>query len=1035
MRSLGLIVCLAVLLPVAGFAQSALNLTPSRVVGQPAVNFRSASPNLVEGREVLNPWAVTVDRTSNPAILYVSDTGNNRVLAWRNFAALQNGAPADFVLGQVDKISTQAGGPGTNRTGGLSAPGAIAVDREGNLYVADTGNNRVLRFRRPGQSTDEVQFPDFIIGQATLTTDTANFGGVPTAKTLALSTASTASRNGLAFDGQGNLWVTDSLNNRVLRFPAAALTAGVNQPDADMVLGQPDFSTVIAAPTSAPAGETPAILNKSALRTPAGVAVDSDGRVYVADALGRVLVYAAPVTSSRDAVRVLGVAAQQPGQLPPYDYLLQAPQGLFTIGNRLGVVDAAFHRVAIYDPFTQWPAETAELPSPPIRTAIGQISTTEIRPNRGLPEPNETTLNSPLGAWYSGSELIVADTGNQRVLVFPTATTGVGATRVFGQTNFTFNAPNLIEGKEMFVFSGFSTFPALTTGIGEGGGIAIDSASNPPRMYVADTYNNRILGYKDARLVRPGDRADIVIGQTDLNRNLINSPSNNSNALSNTGLSRPTGVAVDSNGNLWVADSGNGRVVRFPAPFAQTIPAGERQRADLVLGQTGFNQKITDPTSRTMAYPYGLAFTVDGHLLVSDAIHSRILFFRLPANGQFVSGQAAERVIGQADFFSAGAGSGARRLSSPRHISTDTDDRLYVADAGNNRVLVYDRITVVENDPSPAFALTGVNAPEGVFVSKQTGEIWVANTRGNAATRFPIYQRLAISTAADYNIPSSAPLALTQDAFGNLYVVEGSNRVAIFYNALRHQVAGNYVERALSPGAIGILYPAGAGFQFAGNAQSFNELPNPVPLPRTLNDLQVLVNDQPAPLYYVAPFQINFLVPMNAPTSGDAEIQVVRQSTGQVIAVGRLPFDRVSPALFVADGQADGPLAALNEDNSVNSAANPIPVGQVIQLFGTGQGIVPNAPPDGTPPTGPISTQERPRIVMGSDFVPDENILYSGLAPGLVGVWQLNVRVPANVAPNAAVDVVVQLRSVNSNTPPAGFPRPRLRTTISVRAQ
>ncbi|HYO81767.1 MAG TPA: hypothetical protein VES20_10220, partial [Bryobacteraceae bacterium] len=87
---------------VCAFAQSTLNLTPSRVVGHPALTFRSASPNLVEGRELLNPWAVAVDRTSNPPAIYVSDTGNNRVLGWRNLTALQNGAKADFVIGQVD---------------------------------------------------------------------------------------------------------------------------------------------------------------------------------------------------------------------------------------------------------------------------------------------------------------------------------------------------------------------------------------------------------------------------------------------------------------------------------------------------------------------------------------------------------------------------------------------------------------------------------------------------------------------------------------------------------------------------------------------------------------------------------------------------------------------------------------------------------------------------------------------------------------------------------------------------------------------
>src|SRR5262249_41567108 len=148
----------------------------------------------------------------------------------------------------------------------------------------------------------------------------------------------------------------------------------------------------------------------------------------------------------------------------------------------------------------------------------------------------------------------------------------------------------------------------------DGAGIAIDKTSSPPHLYVADTYNNRILGFRDVRNVRPGDRADVVIGQRDFQRALINDPTNDPNQVTDSGLYLPAGLAIDGGGNLYVADSGNGRVLRFQRPFDQPGPI----RPDLVLGQTSFFTKITDATSRTMSRPYGLAFSNDGNLLVSD---------------------------------------------------------------------------------------------------------------------------------------------------------------------------------------------------------------------------------------------------------------------------------------------------------------------------------------------------------------------------------------------------------------------------------
>jgi uncharacterized protein (TIGR03437 family) len=219
------------------------------------------------------------------------------------------------------------------------------------------------------------------------------------------------------------------------------------------------------------------------------------------------------------------------------------------------------------------------------------------------------------------------------------------------------------------------------------------------------------------------------------------------------------------------------------------------------------------------------------------------------------------------------------------------------------------------------------------------------------------------------------------------------------------------------------------GATFGEETKVFTDVAFP-PMTRTLGDVQVLVADQPAPLHYVSPRQINAFIPMGSPTTGTVEVQVVRVSTGQILASYPVQMGVASPGLFTANSSGTGPLAALNEDNSLNTAGNPIARGQVIQLFGTGQGFVPGAPPDGEPASGLVPTDVRPRVIIGTDFVADSDIQYSGLAPGLVGLWQINVRIPERVAPAAAVVVVVVQRDVPSNNPeiPA-----QIRTTIAVK--
>ncbi|NDJ15607.1 MAG: hypothetical protein EBY17_31295, partial [Acidobacteriia bacterium] len=168
---------ISAVLSAAAFAQVSpdINPFPSRGFGQAKLSLdpqQTISPNLLEGRELNSPTAIAFDTTSSPPIVYIADTGNNRVLAWRNPASLSAGNQADRVIGQRDFFKAFQGGPGSTSGGltaaGLSLPNALAVDSSGNLWVFDAGNNRILRFSRPLDQPGDLVTPDLVIGQKTV---------------------------------------------------------------------------------------------------------------------------------------------------------------------------------------------------------------------------------------------------------------------------------------------------------------------------------------------------------------------------------------------------------------------------------------------------------------------------------------------------------------------------------------------------------------------------------------------------------------------------------------------------------------------------------------------------------------------------------------------------------------------------------------------------------------------------------------------------------------------------------------------------
>lgn len=990
-------------------AHAQINPVPTRVLGQTRVDLVSISPNLAEARDLYGPSAVAVDTSSSPPALYVADTGNNRVLGWRNAAGLENGQAADIVIGQRDFNSTLPQGPGTTLSVGLSSPVGVAVDSAGNVYVADGGNNRILRYARPFQQPDVLKQPDMVLGQPNFSTRDANSGGL-NERSILLASGNSVLRSGMLFDPNGNLWFSDAGNNRVVRYPREVLQAGRNQPAANAVLGQASFTTRSTAPTDP--------RNKNLLNQPSALALDTSGRLYVCDVLMRVMVYGSP-TSLASADRVMGVVVLAPGQAAPaavndvslgrrVNNVNRPPEGVFFSGGTPFVVDTVNNRILRFDPFESWPPESTQF-SPTARQVIGQADSSSFRANRNQPEANNVGFDEPMGAAVASGNVYVIDGGNHRVMVFPVSNgTITQANRLVGQSEFHQSAPNNMDGREMFLFAGFVNLGGGANS-SDGAGIAVDTSSSPPRLYVSDTYNNRILCYRDARSAKQGDRADLVIGQRDLTRALVNDPSNDPDQITETGLRVPGNVVVDAAGNLYIADSGNGRVVRYPRPFDQQGPL----RPDLVLGQSSFFTKLTDATSRNMSRPYGMAFTQAGHLMVSDLAHNRVLFFRKPEGGDFTSGMAAEKVIGQADFSTITASNLPNRMVTPHGIATDTDDRLYVCDTGNNRLLVYDTIVFADPDPFPALTLPGFNSPHGVYVSPSTGQIWVADTGNNRVLRFPVYIEMFFGqTISDFGFTTRLPLAVTLDANNNLLIADGNNRVTMHFPSLRATNGGHQLSR-LAPYTHATLRPTGFN-RFAESTVNFKDDGSSV-MPTALGDLEVVVGDVKAPIQLVSADKIEIVIPQSVAPSNNVPIVIQRLSTGSIVAAGTLVLAQAAPSLFTTSGDGAGQVMAKNPAGTSNSASDRVGRGEVISLFGTGFGAPSGIPPDGEPAADKMDATGSLQVAIGTALVPRDNIQYFGLAPGLIAVWQIDVKVPDSAPPDPNVPVSCIYNSIQCN--------------------
>ncbi|MCH8266909.1 MAG: hypothetical protein IH846_05300 [Acidobacteria bacterium] len=287
------------------------------------------------------------------------------------------------------------------------------------------------------------------------------------------------------------------------------------------------------------------------------------------------------------------------------------------------------------------------------------------------------------------------------------------------------------------------------------------------------------------------------------------------------------------------------------------------------------------------------------------------------------------------------------------------------------------------NGVAPSTLTVTVSA-SGLAAGAYTGTVTIAALEGSNAANSP--QVLAVS------------LAVGAPVIGQNGIVNG---------------ASFSQEAVNSPGSIVSL--------FGVNLATGTALATELPLPTELLGTQVLVNEVPAPLFFVSPLQINFQIPPGVSGTSLQAVVVLSGVRGLTATVNVAPE---VPGIFTTTQQGTGQGAVLLANSDVIAApvgsipgrsTRPAARGEIVSIFCTGLGAVDPAveagqPAGGSPPSVTVTT---PVVLVGG--VPGE-VLFSGLAPGFVGLYQVNVRIPEAAPVGDAVSLQIQIGGQSSNT-------------------
>ncbi|HUD39916.1 MAG TPA: RHS repeat-associated core domain-containing protein [Streptosporangiaceae bacterium] len=553
------------------------------------------------------PVSLHVGAAGHAGDLYIADTGNNRIqeIAGANETewgqSMTNGY-AYTVAGSSAGTSGQSNSGTKATTAFLAAPDGITIDGSGNMYVADTDNCRVEQVPWSGGTywgQSMTQYYLYVVAGRNSSSCTIGFDGKAATGSNLWSPTSVR-------DPNGNLYITDSGNNRVQEVAGTTHTEFGQSMTADFVYTVAGNASGTGGDSGDGGPATSALLND-----PGSLWVDSSGDLYICD-------------TDNNEVREVSASTFNISDLAGGN-----GKTLATVGDG-------------------GPAVSSGLASP-----------------RGI-------------ASDAHGDIFIADTSNNRVQeIADYSHTQFGIAMTAGDI---YTVAGSAAGTGGDGGNGGLATSALLSGPE---GIAVDSSGD---LYIADTNNHQIREVSAST----GDISAIAGNGT-------SGDSGNGGSATSAELNVPAAVAVDATGDIFIADPGNDEVQEVSATggthYGISMTIGDIYKIDGTPGTSGDSGDGGPATSAQLYQPSGVAVDAAGDIYISDTGNNRIQEVAAATHVQWDISMTAGDVYTIAGSATGSGGSTGNLgpatqalLSHPVQVVTDNAGDLYVDDTGNDSV-------------------------------------------------------------------------------------------------------------------------------------------------------------------------------------------------------------------------------------------------------------------------------------------------------------------------------------------------------------